>query len=361
MFGRRKNNDGFEWHAYVRTAVRHRREQRRQRMREARHAAVANAGAAGVALAAGSKAAGAAAWDGAKAGAGAAALGLQGLFHLLMALLVRLAHAAAVAAAMIGEAIVAASRPLMRALATLPVGGPVALASAAALGLGLGRYRSMGLDGEAAAALTAGGLLLVASLPLLSSLTGVRLQRLGIAPGTAVMAVAVAGLAAGLGWFAWSGRSGLAAISSRLPAIGTARPLEGRARAVGGDRLRVGSTTVRLAGIEVPEPQQRCGGNRRCGTAAETALGRIVNGRTVTCKLSGSDSAGRPLATCRSGEMDIGAELVRAGYAFAQGGLFASYSSLEREARNARAGIWAGGEPERPADYRARTAGKRSS
>jgi endonuclease YncB( thermonuclease family) len=361
MFGRRKNNDGFEWHAYVRTAVRHRREQRRQRMREARHAAVANAGAAGAALAVGSKAAGAAAWDGAKAGAGAAALGLQGLYHLLKALLVTLARAAAAASTVIGEAAVAASRPVIRALATLPVGGPVALASAAALGLGFGRYRSTGLDGEAAVTLAAGGLLLIASLPLLSGLTGVRLPRLGIAPGTAVMAVAVGLVAIGLAWFASSSRGSLATISARLPAIGADKPLEGRARAVGGDRLRVGSTTVRLAGIEAPEPQQRCGANRRCGTAAETALGRIVNGRTVTCRLSGTDSAGRPLATCRSGDTDIGAELVRAGYAFAEGGLFASYSSLEREARNARAGIWAGGEPERPADYRARTAGRRSS
>jgi endonuclease YncB( thermonuclease family) len=167
------------------------------------------------------------------------------------------------------------------------------------------------------------------------------------------MAVGLLGI--GLAWFASNGRTGLASISAQLPVIGVSKPLEGRARAVSGDRLRVGSTTVRLAGIEAPEPQQRCGGNKRCGTAAETALSRLVNGRTVTCKLSGSDSAGRPLATCLNGEADIGAELVRAGYAFAQGGLFASYSGLEREARNAKAGIWAGGEPERPADYRART------
>ena len=40
---------------------------------------------------------------------------------------------------------------------------------------------------------------------------------------------------------------------------------------------------------------------------------------------------------------------------FAEGGLFARYSGLEREARNAKAGIWAGGEPERPADFRAKS------
>ena len=40
--------------------------------------------------------------------------------------------------------------------------------------------------------------------------------------------------------------------------------------------------------------------------------------------------------------------------AFAGGGLFASYAALERDARAAKAGIWAAGDPERPADYRAR-------
>ena len=68
MLGRRKSNDGFEWHKYVRTTIKLKREQRRQRVLDARRAAVHQAGAAGVALAAGSRAAGAAAWDGAKAG-----------------------------------------------------------------------------------------------------------------------------------------------------------------------------------------------------------------------------------------------------------------------------------------------------
>ena len=39
MFSRRKNEEGFEWHKYVRTTIRFRREQRRQRVQEARRAA----------------------------------------------------------------------------------------------------------------------------------------------------------------------------------------------------------------------------------------------------------------------------------------------------------------------------------
>ena len=57
---------------------------------------------------------------------------------------------------------------------------------------------------------------------------------------------------------------------------------------------------------------------------------------------------------CARGTMDINGELVRQGHVFAAGGLFASYSGLEREARSAKAGIWAGGEAERPSEFRAK-------
>src|SRR4029078_11511163 len=77
MFGRRKNNDGFEWHKYVRTTIKLRREERRQRILEARRAAVHQRGAGGVALAAGSRAAGSAALGGAKVGLGIAGLMAQ--------------------------------------------------------------------------------------------------------------------------------------------------------------------------------------------------------------------------------------------------------------------------------------------
>ena len=39
---------------------------------------------------------------------------------------------------------------------------------------------------------------------------------------------------------------------------------------------------------------------------------------------------------------------------FAGGGLFASYSGLERQARDAKAGIWAAGDAERPSEFRAK-------
>jgi endonuclease YncB( thermonuclease family) len=153
------------------------------------------------------------------------------------------------------------------------------------------------------------------------------------------------------------GKTNLAGIASQLPLVGGSKPLQGRAEAIGGDLLRVAGTTVRLTGIEAPERQQSCGtgGKRyRCGAAAQTALGKLVNGRTLSCTVSGADSAGYALATCTRGELDINGELVRQGHVFAGSGLFASYSSLERQARDAKAGIWAAGDVERPTEFRAK-------
>jgi Staphylococcal nuclease homologue len=86
---------------------------------------------------------------------------------------------------------------------------------------------------------------------------------------------------------------------------------------------------------------------------AETVLARLVNSRTVSCSLSGTDDAGRALGRCTVGQTDVAAELVRQGYVFAEGGILARYSGEERDARAAKAGLW-GGDVERPAEYRAK-------
>ena len=357
MFARRKKEEGFEWHRYVRTTIKLRREQRRQRLLEARQAAAGHMGAAGAALAQGlaqgSRAAGAAARDGARAGLWATGLLVQGLWHGLAA-----------AAVVARQHLEHLARPLIGALARPNVGGPIAFAGAIALGSGIGRCRSNGLDGEAAVTLVIGTLLLAMALPMLPAVTGLSLRplrALATAVGTRTIVIAAAIGIVGLGWLVRSAGPPLAGVGSQLPLVGGAA-VKGRASAVSGDQLRIGAQTVRLAGIEAPERTQRCGTvgrGWRCGAAAEAALGRLIKGRLIQCTLSGSDGVGPPRATCLSGETDVGAELVRRGHVFAESGFFSSYASLEREARNARLGIWRDGEAERPAAFRTRS-GKRS-
>ena len=348
MFAWRKKTEGFEWHQYIRTAVRQRRQQRRDRVVQARRAAGQQVQAAGVALAAGSRAAGVAAKEGAKASFGAAGLFAGSLASLLAAL-----------SRLVGQAMLLAARPVLAALARPAIGMPVAFAGTLVLGAGVGRARVLGFDGEAAATLLLAAVLLSATLPMLSAFTGLRLPRLGgFGPAPAAVLVTAALLAAGgAAWYAKGGRFSVAHLAQSLPLVAGSKPLEGRAYAISGDSLNVAGTTVRLSGIEAPEQDQRCGsGNRRwrCGAAAGDALSRLIGGRIISCALSGNDSKGRPLASCSAGKMEINAELVRRGHVFAESGLFARYASLENEARTAKLGLWATGDVERPSDYRAR-------
>ena len=209
MFGRRKSNDGFEWHKYVRTTIKLKREQRRQRIVDARRAAAHQAGEAGVALAAGSRAAGAAAVDGARAGLGFAGLALQALWNIVATVSAIAWHKLAALSAAAGRRLAILLQPLTARLERPDTGGPIALAAAVALALGIGRYSATGFDREAGIALALGVVLLIAALPLLSNLTGIRLPRLsalGISPRLGFIAV-TAGVvvAASPGWRAAAG------------------------------------------------------------------------------------------------------------------------------------------------------------
>lgn len=362
MFGWRKKPEDFEWHRYIRTTIKVRRENRRRRIDDAKHAAAEQMNAAGAALAAGSKAAGAAAMDGARAGLGVAGSAAQSAGSSLMAGGVLLLQKLGAAMLVLVERLGVALRPLTAVLERPNVGGPLALAGAVALGSGIGRFRSMGADGETLIAIGIGLALFVAAWPMLSRVTGLRMPRvamLGLSPRLAPR-LAVASLAlvavAGVAWFVGRGAGDRASLGW-LPSFASAKPIEGRAQALSGDTLRIGGTTIRLAGIEAPEAEQRCGQSGRqwkCGAAAQQALSRAVSGQRIRCTPEGADSAGVTLASCTAGDTDINGELVRKGHVFAEQTFFARYAAQEREARSARLGLWVGGEAERPSEYRAK-------
>lgn len=135
--------------------------------------------------------------------------------------------------------------------------------------------------------------------------------------------------------------------------IDRARPrLGGSVRVIDGDSLVVGGTEIRLFGIDAPELRQTCtraGRAWNCGSEAMQALRRMTAGREVSCQARERDRFDRVVATCRAGELDLAAAMVRGGYATAYG----AYDADEREARDARRGLWAG-EFDRPAAWRAR-------
>lgn len=141
----------------------------------------------------------------------------------------------------------------------------------------------------------------------------------------------------------------VAAIASYLQEPRDMRRLQGAFRAVDGDTLTLSRQRLRLAGIDAPEKAQRCGADPStwaCGVAATRALGERVGPQTV-CAGTKRDRYRRLLVRCTGPGGDINEEMVRLGLAVGYG----DYATEEREAREARRGIWSG-PFERPADWR---------
>ena len=130
------------------------------------------------------------------------------------------------------------------------------------------------------------------------------------------------------------------------------REVIGAARIVDGDSLRIEGVAIRLKGIDAPEMAQTCqraGAAYPCGREARRHLQTLVGAAPVRCRSEGLDRYRRRLAVCWAGERALNEAMVRDGWAVAYRDRAAD--ALEREARSARRGLWAG-EFERPADWR---------
>ena len=120
----------------------------------------------------------------------------------------------------------------------------------------------------------------------------------------------------------------------------------GAARVIDGDTIVIDGTRIRLEGIDAPEAGQSCQrkwfGAWSCGTVATAALAKLIDGRTIACEGRGLDKYGRTLGVCFAGGVELNAEMVRRGYAWAFVRYSSAYVAHEAEARAAKAGIWEG-------------------
>ena len=115
---------------------------------------------------------------------------------------------------------------------------------------------------------------------------------------------------------------------------------------VDGDTIVIGDTRIRLEGIDAPESAQTCSrrwlGTWPCGEEATSHLALLVRDRAVTCESRGADAYGRMLGVCFTEGLELNADMVRNGLAWA----FIKYSSrlveAEAGARALRLGIWQG-------------------
>ncbi len=376
----RRRNEGFEWKEYVRTTVLARRHARRQRLVDAREAAAEGLREAG------------------KKGAEAGAAGARAASRSIGAALLHAANLTWRIAVESSAAFVRltdtlrtgtgrATIPLTNWLSTPPRRRILALtAVAGTVAAGL-RVAQFGWDSDAMV-LTA----VVATLAILSAWpaifplyidrspakrdledhaatsTDASLQQ---RPGTGLSSLsavlpgaAVAGLAAVALWFAvsllpdwWT------ADATPGPAVKTAGPapqleqqgvLRGRATTAGAGLVRIGGQTVKLAGIIPLHADQTCqrenGPIWTCGRDAIAATERYLKGRRAVDCVIVSDGGNVPLADCDVQGRSIAAQLVRAGFAFAEGWIWPRYAAEEEAAREDKAGVWSG-NAERPADW----------
>jgi len=135
----------------------------------------------------------------------------------------------------------------------------------------------------------------------------------------------------------------------------TPEAVSGVAKVIDGDTIDVQGTRVRLEGIDAPEATQDCGrrwiGTWDCGKAAAAELTRLVDGQAIKCESRGADKYGRMLGVCFLDGLDINAEMVRRGLAWAFVKYSTTYQHVETDARARKVGIWQG-QAQPPWEYR---------
>ena len=128
------------------------------------------------------------------------------------------------------------------------------------------------------------------------------------------------------------------------------------ATVIDGDTIDLGPVRIRIHRIDAPEAGQRCddgeGGAWPCGDRAIRRMAELVESEPVSCEALERERYGRIIAICRVRGVDIGAQLVSEGLAWAFRRYSTDYAGQEDEARRARRGVWRG-DAETPWDYRA--------
>lgn len=136
----------------------------------------------------------------------------------------------------------------------------------------------------------------------------------------------------------------------------SAQSIVGEPAVTDGDTLIMQGQRVRLWGIDAPETQQSCMGSSgrfQCGAEATRYLQALIAGKgPATCAIKTVDRYKRLVAICQVQGRDLGAEMVRAGWALAFIRYSNDYVGIEADARQARRGMWAGSF-EAPWDWRA--------
>ena len=130
-------------------------------------------------------------------------------------------------------------------------------------------------------------------------------------------------------------------------AMAANKEINGLAQVLSANLILIKGKTIRLFGIHAPQLDQICkinGARMRCGVVAWAELIRIADGAYLSCDVEKTKDGktGVKVATCYSGEHDIGESLVRTGYARALISQSDRYRVDQEDAKQSVRGLWAG-------------------
>jgi endonuclease YncB( thermonuclease family) len=123
--------------------------------------------------------------------------------------------------------------------------------------------------------------------------------------------------------------------------------ISGVAKAIDADMVMIDKTRIVLWGVDAPDRNQTCllsNQEIECYTPAADALAALIAPGPLTCTLTGKpDPFGRRFGVCKIGDLDVGAELIRQGWAAAYLDQTDIYKPMQDEAIAAKVGLRAEG------------------
>lgn len=135
-------------------------------------------------------------------------------------------------------------------------------------------------------------------------------------------------------------------MTNPLPIAPSSELVVGKAEAVSGDTISINGHWVTLFAIDAPHKNQYCyrfsGESYPCGLGSTKKMGDIIKDKKVSCRALAKTSSGDYLAICSDGLNDIGATMVRTGWALAYRDSSDVYAPYEDHARKDAQGIWQG-------------------
>ncbi len=134
--------------------------------------------------------------------------------------------------------------------------------------------------------------------------------------------------------------------NQRLAMVLPGAIFDGRGGAPGGTTLSVAGHNLRLFGVRLAEPRDRCGlgpgDNRSCSDVARDALAqRLQHYPSVSCRVPPGQRGSDQAASCTDNSgTDLAGFLVGEGYALADTNQSFDYFGAEGVARSNRRGLW---------------------